>query len=179
MAAIAYPRAMSATSKSVIPLAECIPVDEELEKLLKEINTLKRQLKKQRLLLTSQKKSIEDNRQSRRKSLKMVAKALQKIKEYENIVKNLRTRINKSEAENKMLKKENFKRKDEISTDVAANSLLNFVKQATVLKNKIKDLSNEIINQKEEIQLLTNIISSIRNLLHQPKFRTYSKKVQN
>ena len=111
----------------------------------------------------------------------MVAKAMQKIKEYENIVKNLITRINKSEAENFKLKKENFKLKDEISTDVAAKNLLNNVwkNKATVFKNKIKDLSNEINNQKEEIQLLTNIISSIRNLLHQPQFRTYSKQVKN
>jgi predicted RNase H-like nuclease (RuvC/YqgF family) len=116
--------------------------------------------------------------------MKIIAEAVQKFKEYENIVKTLRIRINKSEAENKMLSKENVKLNDEISTDVASKNLVNFVlksykEKATVREKKIQDLSNEISNQKAEIQILSNIISSIRNLLHQATFRTYSKKVEN
>jgi len=176
MAAIAYPRAPQSDSVSGgnIPIATCVSEEEELQRLHKEIEKLKKQLKKQRLILKSQKKKIAINRQSRRKSIKMVAEAVQKLKI-------LRIRINKSEAENKMLTKENFKLKDEISTDVASKNLLNIVlkRKATVREKKIKDLSNEIINQKAEIQILSNIISSIQNLLHQPIFRTYSKKVQN
>ena len=114
-------------------------------------------------------------------TIDLVPPYIEKFKEYENIVKTLRIRINKSEAENKMLSKENVKLNDEISTDVASKNLVNFVlkRKATVREKKIQDLSNEISNQKAEIQILSNIISSIRNLLHQATFRTYSKKVEN
>lgn len=183
MAAIAYPRAPQSDSVSGgnIPIATCVSEEEELQRLHKEIEELKKQLKTQRQILNRQKKKIAINGQSRSKTMKIIAEAVQKFKEYDNIVKTLRIRINKSEAENKMLSKENVKLKDEISTDVASKNLVNFVlkRKATVREKKIQDLSNEISNQKAEIQILSNIISSIRNLLHQATFRTYSKKVEN
>jgi chromosome segregation ATPase len=186
MAAIAYPRAPQSDSVSGgnIPIATCVSEEEELQRLHKEIEELKKQLKTQRQILNRQKKKIAINGQSRSKTMKIIAEAVQKFKEYENIVKTLRIRINKSEAENKMLSKENVKLNDEISTDVASKNLVNFVlksykEKATVREKKIQDLSNEISNQKAEIQILSNIISSIRNLLHQATFRTYSKKVEN
>jgi hypothetical protein len=58
MAAIAYPRAPQSDSVSGgnIPIATCVSEEEELQRLHKEIEELKKQLKTQRQILNRQAK---------------------------------------------------------------------------------------------------------------------------